>query len=71
MVDNITVGSDVVATGGTKILSNVPSGRAMMGYPAVKVETHVETYKAQRRLPRLAQTVAELQKAVSKLTGSD
>ena len=61
----------MVAGGGTKILSNVPAGRAVLGYPAVKMETHVETYKALRRLPRLAATVAALQKAVSKPGSSD
>jgi len=71
VADNLTVGNDVVAGGGTKILSNVPSGRAVLGYPAVKMETQVDSYKALRRLPRLAKTVAELQKAVSKLAGSD
>ena len=43
----------------------------LMGAPAVKLETHVEMYKALRRLPRLAQTVAELKKAVSKSGQSD
>ena len=71
VADNLTIGSDVVAGGGTKILSNVPAGRAVLGYPAVKMETHVETYKALRRLPRLAATVAALQKAVSKPGSSD
>lgn len=65
--DNITIGSDVVAAGATKIFSNVPSGRMLMGNPAVKMESQVEMYKALRRLPRLSKTVAELQKAVSKL----
>jgi UDP-3-O-[3-hydroxymyristoyl] glucosamine N-acyltransferase len=41
-------------------------GRMLMGSPAVKLDTHVEMYKALRRLPRLARTVAELQKAVFK-----
>lgn len=71
VADNVTIGSDVVAGGGSKILSNVPSGRAVLGYPAVKMETHVETYKATRRLPRLAAQVADLQKAVSKRGDSD
>ena len=71
VVDNVTIGSDVIAGGGSKILSNVPAGRAVLGYPAVKMEAHVDSYKALRRLPRLARTVAELQKAVSKLAGSD
>lgn len=64
--DNIFVGDDVIAGGGTKILTNAPAGRVLLGYPAVKIETHVEMQKALRRLPRLAATVADLQKAVSK-----
>lgn len=64
--DNITIGSDVVAGGASVILSNVPAGRMIHGYPAVKMETHVEMYKAQRRLPRLARRVAEIEKAVPK-----
>lgn len=64
--DNIEIGSDVVAAGATKIYSNVPAGRMLMGSPAVQMETHVEMYKSLRRLPRLAKTVAELQKAVFK-----
>ncbi|MBT9245118.1 UDP-3-O-(3-hydroxymyristoyl)glucosamine N-acyltransferase [Gemmobacter fulvus] len=65
--DNIFVGDDVIAGGGTKILSNAPAGRVLLGYPAVKMETQMEINKALRRLPRLAATVAELQKLVSKL----
>lgn len=71
VADNILLGDGVVAGGGTVILSNVPAGRVLLGYPAVKMETHVETYKAIRRLPRLAQQVADLQKAVSKPDQSD
>lgn len=66
VVDNIFIGDNVIAAGGTKILSNAPAGRVMMGYPAIKMETHTEIYKAQRRLPRLARDVAALQKAVFK-----
>lgn len=64
--DNIEIGHDVVAAGATKIYSNVPPGRMLMGSPAVKMDTHVEMYKALRRLPRLMKTVADLQKAVFK-----
>ncbi|MBN8294456.1 UDP-3-O-(3-hydroxymyristoyl)glucosamine N-acyltransferase [Rhodobacter sp. NTK016B] len=64
VVDNIFVGDDVVAAGGTVINSNAPAGRVLMGYPGVKMETHVEIYKATRRLPRLAAQVAEIQKTV-------
>ncbi|MDJ0630255.1 MAG: UDP-3-O-(3-hydroxymyristoyl)glucosamine N-acyltransferase [Rhodobacter sp.] len=71
VVDNIFIGDGVVAGGGTVILSNAPAGRVLLGYPAMKMETHVETYKALRRLPRLAATVAELQKAVPKPGAND
>lgn len=63
--DNIFIGDDVIAGGGTKILSNAPAGRVLLGYPAVKMDLHVEMQKALRRLPRLAAKVAELQKSVS------
>lgn len=69
--DNIFVGDDVIAGGGTKIFTNVPAGRVILGYPAVKMETHVEMQKALRRLPRLAATVAAMQKAVPKDRTSD
>ncbi|MDE3121131.1 MAG: UDP-3-O-(3-hydroxymyristoyl)glucosamine N-acyltransferase [Paracoccaceae bacterium] len=69
--DNIVIGNDVIAGGGSKIFTNVPAGRVILGYPAIKMEGHVESYKGFRRLPRLMAQVAELQKAVSKLTKSD
>ena len=64
--DNIFIGNGVVAGGGTKIISNVPAGRVIMGYPAVKMDTHTEIYKAQRRLPRLMRDIEALKKAVFK-----
>ncbi|OSP55234.1 UDP-3-O-(3-hydroxymyristoyl)glucosamine N-acyltransferase [Pseudoruegeria sp. SK021] len=64
--DNIFIGDDVVAGGGTKIFTNAPAGRVLLGYPAVKMATHIESYKALRRLPRLFREVAALQKAVLK-----
>lgn len=66
VVDNIFIGDGVIAGGGTKILSNVPAGRVIMGYPGVKMETHTEMYKAQRRLPRLMRDIELLKKAVFK-----
>lgn len=64
--DNIFIGNGVVAGGGTKIISNVPAGRVIMGYPAVKMDTHTEIYKAQRRLPRIMRDIEVLKKAVFK-----
>ena len=62
--DNIFVGDDVIAGGATKIFTNAPKGRVLLGYPAVKMESHVDSYKALRRLPKLFKQVAELQKTI-------
>ena len=62
--DNLTIGNDVVTGGAAVVLSNVPSGRIVMGYPAVKMDTHIDMYKALRRLPRVTKTIDALQKAV-------
>ncbi len=62
VADNLTIGSDVVTGGATVVLSNVPSGRVMMGYPATSMATHIDSYKALRRLPRWLSR----QKSVSK-----
>ncbi len=69
--DNIVIGDRAILGGATVALSNVPAGRVMLGYPAMKMETHVEAYKGLRRLPRLFRDVADLKKAVSKLMGND
>lgn len=69
--DNIFIGDDVVAGGATKIFTNAPAGRVLLGYPAMRMETHVEIYKLMRRLPRLFRDVAALQKPVSKPSQSD
>ncbi len=50
--DNIFVGDNVIAGGASKIFTNAPAGRVLLGYPAVKMETHIEMQKSLRRLPR-------------------
>lgn len=62
--DNIFVGDDVIAGGATKILSNQPAGRVLLGYPAMKMDSHIEAWKNLRRLGRLFGQVAELRAAV-------
>jgi UDP-3-O-[3-hydroxymyristoyl] glucosamine N-acyltransferase len=59
VADNLIVGDDVVLGGGSVVLSNVPKGRVMMGYPATKMQTHIEGYKALRRLPRTLRDLAK------------
>ncbi len=71
IADHITIGSDVVVAGASGVSSNIPSGRVMMGNPAVRMDLNVEIYKALRRLPRLVARVAELEKRVSKTGAKD
>lgn len=59
LADNLTIGADVVLGGGSVVLSNVPAGRVMMGYPATKMTTHLDSYKALRRLPRILNNLAK------------
>ncbi len=59
--DNIFIADDVICGGATKVFTNVPAGRVMLGYPAVKMESHLDMQKALRRLPRLALRVAKLE----------
>ncbi|WIV52178.1 UDP-3-O-(3-hydroxymyristoyl)glucosamine N-acyltransferase [Marivivens sp. LCG002] len=65
IADNLKVGSDVVITGNSGVSSNVPEKRVMMGYPAVPIQTHVDMYKALRRLPRFMKDFTNRQKTVS------
>ena len=58
--DNLFVGDDVIAGGATKILSNAPAGRVLLGYPAIRMESHIDAWKNIRRLPRLFAQVADL-----------
>jgi len=64
ITDNTTVGDNVVAGGAAVILSKVPAGRVVLGYPAQKMDAHLESYKNLRRLPRLFADVDRLKKSV-------
>ena len=68
--DNIFIGDNVIAGGASKIFTNVPAGRVILGYPAVKMQNHIDSYKALRRLPKLFKDIAELKKTVFKSKGS-
>ncbi len=64
--DHVRIGNDVVAGGSTKIFSNVPSNRFVMGSPAIEMSKHITIYKAIRRLPQLVQRVVRLEQFVSR-----
>ncbi|MCF3594243.1 UDP-3-O-(3-hydroxymyristoyl)glucosamine N-acyltransferase [Rhodobacteraceae bacterium LMO-12] len=67
--DNITIGDGVVGGGAAVILSKVPAGRMVLGYPAVKMDLHVDMYKAQRRLPRMMQELSDMKARLAALEG--
>lgn len=69
--DNVFIGDNVITGGGTIVLANIPAGRVMLGYPAMKMENTMELFKGFRRLKRLFDDVAELKKTVSKRDTSD
>ncbi|MBM1218940.1 UDP-3-O-(3-hydroxymyristoyl)glucosamine N-acyltransferase [Ponticoccus sp. SC2-23] len=71
VADNVTIGADVVLGGGSVALSNVPAGRIMLGYPAMRIESHIESYRALRRLPRILDRLRNEQKPVPKRAESD
>ena len=50
--DHHTIGDDVVTGAGTMILSNVPAGKVLLGYPAQRMDQSIASYKALRRLTR-------------------
>ncbi|NBZ87954.1 UDP-3-O-(3-hydroxymyristoyl)glucosamine N-acyltransferase [Stagnihabitans tardus] len=52
VVDNVFVGDDVITGAGTKIMTNAPAGRVLLGYPAIRMDTHIALQKALRRLAR-------------------
>ncbi len=57
--DNITIGSGAIIGAGSGVLSNVPKGKAMMGYPAVAMQSHIDMYKSLRRLPRILKSLTD------------
>ena len=63
--DHVKVGSDVMVGGMSAVISHVPSGRIMMGNPAMKMNLNIDAYKALRRLPRLAKRVENLERLAS------
>ncbi|MEO0765761.1 MAG: UDP-3-O-(3-hydroxymyristoyl)glucosamine N-acyltransferase [Pseudomonadota bacterium] len=71
VADNLIIGDRVVVGGASTILSSVPAGRVMLGYPATEMKTQINSYKALRRLPRYVADIAALKKAVFKTGPSD
>ena len=65
VADNIKIGSDVLVAAASAVAGNVPSRNIMMGVPALKRDEAMRLVMAQRRLPRLMETVEALKKRLS------
>lgn len=71
VVDHVKIGNDVIAGAGTRLRTNQPAGRVVLGDPAMPMQASIEAYKNLRRLPRLFRDVAALTKHLSKPGGKD
>ena len=65
------MGDNVITGGATKVLSNIPAGRVMLGYPAMKMDTQLEVYRNLRKLPKLVKELTNIKKADFKSTKID
>ena len=43
-----------------QVLSNIPAGRVMLGYPAMKIDTQLEVYRNLRKLPKIVKELAKI-----------
>ncbi len=64
VADHISVGSDVIAAGKSALSSTVPPKQVVMGNPAIKMASNIESYKAYRRLPKLFARVKQLEERI-------
>lgn len=71
ITDHLKIGNDVVAGAGTLLRTNQPSGRVMLGNPALPMQASIDSYKALRRLPRLLRDIADLRSRLSKKADTD
>ncbi len=71
VTDHIQLGDNVIAGGASVILSRVPAGRVVLGYPAMAMDRQLASYKALRRLPRWMREWTGRQKSVCKPPKND
>ncbi len=60
--DHVTIGSDVVVAAGSLIAGNIPDRSVFMGIPAVERNDALRQMTALRRLPRLAEQMAQVRR---------
>ena len=65
VADHVKIGDDCVIAAAAGVATNIPPKSVMMGSPAWPREEMIGIFMAMRRLPKLAQTVADLKKRLS------
>ena len=50
--DHLTIGSGAVVGGGSGVISNVPAGKAVVGYPAADSREMMKQWVALRKMAR-------------------
>lgn len=65
VADHVKIGSDVLVGAASAVANNVPSRNIVMGIPAIKRDEAMRNVVAQRRLPRLFDTVEMLKKRLN------
>jgi UDP-3-O-[3-hydroxymyristoyl] glucosamine N-acyltransferase len=62
VADHVRIGSDVVAAAGSLVAGNVPDRSVLMGIPALPRNEALRQMTALRRLPRLADQLADIRR---------
>ena len=60
--DHVRIGSDVMIAAGSLLAGNVPAGSVYMGIPAIPRAEALRQMAAARRLPRLAEQLADIRR---------
>lgn len=60
--DHVRIGSDVMIAAGSLVSGNLPGGQVYMGIPAIPRAEAMRQFGSVRRLPRLADQVAEIRR---------
>ncbi|RMD49402.1 MAG: UDP-3-O-(3-hydroxymyristoyl)glucosamine N-acyltransferase [Alphaproteobacteria bacterium] len=68
VADHVRIGDNVMAGGATRIHAYVAPGKVIVGNPMMPLETWVRTQRLIRRLPRMAEELAELRRRLAELS---
>ena len=60
--DHVKIGSDVMVAAGSLVSGNLPGGQVYMGIPAIRRAEAMRQFGHVRRLPRLAEQLAEVRR---------